>query len=204
MPRGASGVLEVTANVSMYNHAVGAANGASNDNDGYVSTTASEQTAITFLTQMFGGNGYVYEIAAAANFVQVSGTLGQFSPYPNEQEYAALGGFSWDQVIRWTHYTDGVADASGMEDNELYDGTIYNSLRPTNGEPALAGFPAGHEAWTMSPWSAFASGSGCGRKRELSFMSRFHARQTCAPVDSAFTTAQKFIDDNCWAQPLCG
>ncbi|KXH65162.1 cholera enterotoxin subunit A2 [Colletotrichum salicis] len=50
-------------------------------------------------------NGYVYEIAAAANFIQVSGTLGEFSPYPNEQEYAALGGFSWDQVIRWRHYT---------------------------------------------------------------------------------------------------
>lgn len=201
-PRGASQILEIVPNVSMYNHAVGAPNGASRDNDGYVSTTASETTAVNFLRQMFNGNGYVYEIAAAANFIQVSGTLGQFSPYPNEQEYAALGGFSWDQVIRWRHYTNGVEDSSGLQDNNEYEGRIYNNLRPTNGEPRLAGFPADHEAWGMSPWSAFAQGgSGCGGSGARSLHSR---QSTCTPRDDAFTAARRFIDDNCWSNDLCG
>ncbi|KAF3808447.1 Heat-labile enterotoxin IIB A chain [Colletotrichum gloeosporioides] len=204
-PRGASRFLEVTPNVSMYNHAVGAESGASRDNDGYVSTTASEDTAVRFLTQMFGGNGYVYEIAAAGNFIQVSGTLGQFSPYPNEQEYAALGGFSWDQVIRWRHYTNGVADAAGMEDNNVYEGRIYNSLRPNNGQPSLAGFPAGHRAWTLSPWNAFAQGGeGCGGNGELSVGARRLKARQCAPVDNAFTAASRFLDDACYTKALCG
>ncbi|KAI3400383.1 hypothetical protein diail_3400 [Diaporthe ilicicola] len=201
-PRGASRILQIVPNVSMYNHAVGAPNGASRDNDGYVSTTASETTAVDFLNRMFNGNGYVYEIAASANFIQVTGTLGQFSPYPNELEYAALGGFSWDQVIRWRHYTRGVADAEGMEDNYEYEGRIYDDLRPTNGEPSLAGFPPDHEAWTMSPWNAFAQGGpGCGGSGARSLTSR---QATCAPRDSAFTAAQRFIDDNCWNNDLCG
>lgn len=201
-PRGASQILQIVPNVSMYNHAVGAPNGASRDNDGYVSTTASETTAVNFLRQMFNGNGYVYEIAASANFIQVSGTLGQFSPYPNEQEYAALGGFSWDQVIRWRHYTNGVEDAAGLQDNNEYEGRIYNGLRPTNGEPRLAGFPSNHRAWGLSPWNAFAQGGpGCGGNGARSL----HSRQgSCTPRDNAFTAAQRFIDDNCWAKDLCG
>lgn len=198
-PRGASRLLEVTANVSMYNHALGAPNGASRDNDGYVSTTASEDTAIEFMNNLFGGNAYIYEIAAAGNFIQVSGTLGQFSPFPNEHEYAALGGFSWDQVIRWRHYTNGVADADGLEDNYEYENSIYNNLRPTNGEPRLAGFPADHEAWGLSPWNAFTQG-GCGgnAKRYL------RSRQSCTPTDDNVTAAKRFIDDACFEQALCG
>ncbi|KAH7177122.1 heat-labile enterotoxin alpha chain-domain-containing protein [Dactylonectria macrodidyma] len=200
-PRGASQILEITPKVSMFNHAVGAPNGASRDNDGYVSTTASEATAVTFLTQMFNGNGYVYEIAAAGNFIQVSGTLGEFSPFPNEHEYAALGGFSWDQVIRWRHYTNGVADAAGLQDNNEYEGRIYNSLRPSNGEPRLAGFPSDHRAWGISPWNAFAQGgAGCGGNAARSLRSR----QSCSPRDNAFTAASRFIDEACWAQALCG
>ncbi|KAK1709542.1 heat-labile enterotoxin alpha chain-domain-containing protein [Colletotrichum lupini] len=201
-PRGASQILQIVPNVSMYNHAVGADNGASRDNDGYVSTTASEDTAVGFLTNMFNGNGYVYEIAAAANFIQVSGTLGEFSPYPNEQEYAALGGFSWDQVIRWRHYTNGVADG-GLQDNNEYEGRIYNGLRPTNSMPSLAGFPAGHRAWTLSPWNAFAQGgAGCGGGNAARTL--FVRQGTCNPKESAETVAKRFIDENCWAKDLCG
>ncbi|KAF5026942.1 hypothetical protein F66182_972 [Fusarium sp. NRRL 66182] len=187
-PRGLSQLLQVDVNVSMYNHAVGAANGASQDNDGYVSTTASESTAVAFLTQMFNGNGYVYEIAASGHFIQVTGTLGQFSP--------------WDQVIRWRHYTNGVAD-SPAEDNYEYEDVIYGGLRPSNGEPSLAGFPEDHEAWGMSPWSAFAQGGpGCGGGNGArSLRSR---QSACSPRESAFTVAQRYIDDNCLHNDLCG
>lgn len=201
-PRGATSILQVMPNVSMYNHAIGAENGQSTNNDGYVSTTADEDTAVAFLNNMLGGTGYVYEIAAAANFIQVSGTLGQFSPYVGEFEYAALGGFNWDQVIRWRHYTNGVADANGLQDNNAYEGRIYNSLRPNNGEPRLAGFPPDHEAWSMTPWSAFAQGgSGCGGGARRSLQPR---QSTCAPTEDAFRAAQRFIDDNCWATSACG
>ncbi|KKY29438.1 putative heat-labile enterotoxin a chain [Diaporthe ampelina] len=200
-PRGASRYLEIVPNISMYNHALGAPTGVSRGNDGYVSTTVTESTAVEFLRNQLNGNGYVYEIAASANFIQVAGTLGQFNPFPQELEYAALGGFNWDQVIRWRHYTNGRADASGLQDNNEYDARVYNTLRPSAGEPRLAGFPPNHEAWGMAPWNAFAQGgSGCGGSGRRSL----HSRGPCSPKESSLNVAKRYIDDTCFKKSLCG
>ncbi|RYP05803.1 hypothetical protein DL764_003547 [Monosporascus ibericus] len=196
LARGTSNVLQVAPNVSMYNHALGAPNGASRSNDGYVSTTADRNTAITFLRQMFRGDGYIYEVAAAANFIQVTGTLGQFSPYPNEHEYAALGGFGFEQVIAWTHYVNGVPQGSGRVVNRDFS-PRYNNLRPSNGEPHLAGFPRSHQAWSLPPWNQFP---GCRRNLSRSL----HSRQQCAPDENDWYIASRYIDNMCYRQTLCG
>ncbi|KAL1796117.1 hypothetical protein ACET3X_006341 [Alternaria dauci] len=100
--------LVLLALTLMYNHALGI-NGQSQDNDGYVSTSAERTVAIQFIRARPGGNGYLYEMAASPGFIQVSGTLGEFSPYPGEAEYAVMGGFTLDQVIGWTRFEGGIA-----------------------------------------------------------------------------------------------
>jgi hypothetical protein len=200
------------ANTSMYNHAVGANDGSSMDNDGYVSTTSTQQVAIDFLSQQFGGTGYVYEVAASYNFISVAGTLLQFNPYPAELEYAALGGVSWNQVIRWTHYTNGVADSNGAQDNPDYQSSVYASLTPNEGDPQLAAFPVGHQAWGISPWNVFSSGpsgSGCGASnppRLLRFLQSLRSRadtSKCTPRLPNDVVAQNFIELYCDVDNVC-
>ncbi|KAH7411379.1 heat-labile enterotoxin alpha chain-domain-containing protein [Cadophora sp. MPI-SDFR-AT-0126] len=192
MPRGLGGALQVAPNVSMYNHARGAANGQSTDSDGYVSTTITEARAIRFLEENLGGRGYVYTIAGARNFVQVSGTLGQYSPYVDEVEYAALGGFHWSRVIGWAQYQgspSGPVQVGPFISNEDYDPTRYGNDAVNQGDPSLAGFPGGHPGWSLSPWNAFANGN-CGRKLRL--------RQTnCNSASTAVALAQAFLDKEC-------
>ncbi|POS69911.1 cholera enterotoxin subunit A2 [Diaporthe helianthi] len=212
-PWGTSFVLDVVANISMYDHAtgeltVGGQGPDGRDDDGYVSTTADEARARNYLMTRFQGTGYIYEVAAAANFIQVQGTLGQFTPHAAEAEYAALGGFSWDQVIRWRQYVRG-RELGGLQDNQRYMGDVYNRLRPNNGQPSLAGFPPDHEAWGLSPWNAFAralggaGGAGCGGngRRRRSLDSR---QDSCEPIIDNESAAQRFIDENCWAVANCG
>lgn len=202
-PRGASRLLEIMPNISLWNHANGADSGGSQDDDGYVSTTSNETVAVGFLNDFFGGNGYVYEIAATGNFINVAGSLEEYEPFPDEREYAALGGFQWDQVIRWTRYVDGVADSAGLQDNTEYDEVVYQTLRPTDAAPELAGFPDNHEAWSISPWSAFAlGGQGCGAPPRRSLRARQEGG--CRPSDTNEEAAKKWVDKNCFTDSKCG
>lgn len=192
MPRGLGTALRVAPNVSMYNHAIGAASGSSTSSDGYVSTTITEERAIEFLNEFFGGTGYIYTVAGARNFIQVSGTLGQFSPYPDELEYAALGGFHWSRVIGWAQYRgdpNGPIQVGAFIQNEDYDSTRYGNDRVNQGEPSLAGFPGGFSGWTLAPWNAFANGN-CGRKLRL-------RQSTCTSAKTAVALAQAVLDKEC-------
>ena len=203
LPRGQSVLRTVAPNISMWNHANGATNGQSLDNDGYVSTAADELVAEQFLGSMFGGTGYVYTVAAAPNFIQVAGTLGEFNPFPNEVEYAALGGFRWEQVIGWTRRERNFLQ-EGFVQNPDYNGRQFDSLQANQGEPRLAGFPNGHAAWLVDPWNAFANGN-CGpipRVRKL-----LHLRQTDPPTNCGASqtnqaAAVEYMDRAC-APGLC-
>lgn len=202
MPRGQSALRTVAPNVSMWNHANGAANGQSLENDGYVSTAVDEIVAEQFLGSFFGGTGYVYTVAAAPNFIQVAGTLGEFNPFVNEVEYAALGGFRWEQVIGWQQRDRNFA-VDGFVQNPDYNGGQFNSLRANQGEPRLAGFPNGHEAWLVAPWNAFANGN-CGplpRKRLLRFR-QTESPTNCGSAQSNQAAAVEYMDTAC-APGLC-
>lgn len=192
--RGTGRLLEVAADISMFNHAQGAANGQSRNNDGYVSTTVDRDTALTFLRQMHRGTGYIYEIASTANMIQVSGTLGQFSPFPNEHEYAAMGSITYQQITGWTQYTLG-SPVTQMQPNPDFARSTYGNVRPNPGEPSLAGFPDGHPAWRLPPWMNFAA-PGCGnRPGRRSLRTR---QATCRAAENPWSVANKWMNTHCF------
>lgn len=178
----------------MFNHARGAANGGGTSESGYVSTTTDRNVALGFVNNNAGGNGYIYEIQATPNFLNVQGTLLAWNPYPDELEYAALGGFGWDQVFAYTPVTNG---RLGTTVTNPDFNTVFNSARATtSGEPRLAGFDASHPAWLQSPWSAFAP-SGCGGlpRSRRSLITR--QAQDCSNFNQLY--AESFMDEACSA-----
>ncbi|KAG8159100.1 hypothetical protein KVR01_010761 [Diaporthe batatas] len=208
-PRGASMILQIMPNLSLWNHVHGALTGGSRMDDGYVSTTNSQETAIAFLRTFHNGNGYIYEIAATAQFIDVAATLGRYNPYPEEREFAALGGFQWDQVVRHTRYVNGVPVEPAQENNS-YNDDVYNHSQPTMGEPELAGFPETHEAWGLHPWNAFAlGGPNCAGGRKVRSLenraggSIYHDGR-CHPINSAYKAANLWKAKVCDQQKKCG
>ncbi|KAM0274357.1 hypothetical protein ACHAQH_007923 [Verticillium albo-atrum] len=192
LSRGAVRLLGIVGDVSMFNHARGAANGGATSESGYVSTTTDRNVALRFVNNNAGGNGYIYEIQGTPNFVDVQETLLNYNPYPDEFEYAALGGFGWDQVFAYQEIRNGRAQPRVT--NPDFN-TVFNSARATTrGEPRLAGFDAAHPAWRQLPWSAFAPG-GCGGlpRSRRSLITR--QAQTCSNFNQLY--AESFMDQNC-------
>lgn len=141
--------------ISLFNHAQGSATGLARYDSGYVSTTTSETLAHFWINQNLGGVGYIYHIAPTGNFIDVNGTLRNFSPHPNEAEYAALGMIRWDQIIGWRRVHFGVLE-SFVQNND-YNANLFSHSLAGDVEPQLAGFPLEHEAWAIEPWRSFTN-----------------------------------------------
>ncbi|MEU8571100.1 RICIN domain-containing protein [Streptomyces pathocidini] len=158
-PKGMDGTRpdQPPPNLSLYSHVQGTASGASRYDSGYVGTTTDRDYALRRITERFSGNGYLYRVHATPNFVDVAGTLGGFYNRASEHEYAAMGGFRYDQIMEWEEVSFGIAQPG--ESNAAYDRDRYSGLRASSGQPQLAGFPPEHAAWSQQPWRQFAS---CG------------------------------------------
>lgn len=81
-------------NINLWAH-THSATGAERLRSGFVSTTSLQSVAIRWVIEHLNENGYVYHISATPNFVDVNGTLRDYSPFPKEAEYAALGRVHW-------------------------------------------------------------------------------------------------------------
>ena len=91
--------------LSLYRHCQGASNGASKDNDGFVSTTHQYSVAEGWAQKHNGGSAYVYKIAVDETLIDVQATLKQHNPYPHEYEFAAIQRIPWSQVMGWYQFT---------------------------------------------------------------------------------------------------
>jgi hypothetical protein len=94
--------------LSLFRHCLGGSDGASMDNDGFVSTTWQYSVAEGWVTQHHGGNAYIYKIATDESLIDVEATLKMHSPFPHEKEFAAIQRIPWEQVQGWHKFvTDG-------------------------------------------------------------------------------------------------
>lgn len=141
--------------ISLFNHVNGAATGLARHDSGYVSTTTSLNLAHYWVNSNLAGIGYIYYIHPTGNFVDVNGTLRQFSPHPGEQEYASLGRIYWQQVTGWRRVNFGVMEE--FVPNRQYNHALFDTAHAGGVEPQLAGFEPNHIAWTLEPWRDFAN-----------------------------------------------
>ncbi|MFJ7171660.1 enterotoxin A family protein [Citrobacter freundii] len=157
IPRGQDEAYErgTPININLYDHARGTPIGNTRYNDGYVSTTTTLRQAHIIGQNILGGFNeyYIYVIAAAPNLFDVNGVLGRYSPYPSENEYAALGGVPLSQIIGWYRVSFGVIQGE-MQRNRDYRRDFFQglSIAPNEDGYRIAGFPEGHQAWGEQPW----------------------------------------------------
>lgn len=164
--------------VSLFRHCKGAKNGASMDNDGFVSTTWKHSVAEGWVLDHHHGSAYVYKIATDEGLIDVQATLKQWSPFPHELEFAAIHQIPWKQIQGWYKYTSngkGGTYQSAYEYNKEFSqadcklpsfylttertkGSYYaDGNRPHGGAQfPLAGFPGNHPAWGQLPWARYA------------------------------------------------
>lgn len=96
--------------LSLYRHCLGGKDGASVDNDGFVSTTWKYSVAQGWVTKFHGGNAYIYRIATDESLIDVAATLKTYSPFPQELEFAAIQQIPWKQIQGWHKF---VSDGHG-------------------------------------------------------------------------------------------
>lgn len=124
IPRGQDEAYErgTPININLYDHARGTVTGNTRYNDGYVSTTTTLRQAHLIGQNMLGSFNeyYIYVIAPAPNLFDVNGILGTYSPYPSENEYAALGGVPLSQIIGWYRVTFGAIEG-GCTETEIIE-----------------------------------------------------------------------------------
>ncbi|MFQ6249404.1 enterotoxin A family protein [Yersinia enterocolitica] len=156
-PRGMDGSRpnQPPPNINLWDHTNGADTGMSRHDSGYVSTTTSRGFAISWVNDHLNHNGYVYHIDPTPNFIDVNGTLRNYSPHPEELEFAALGFVYWGQIIGWERVRSGTIGP--FVPNPDYRRGLYGGLSSGGAQPQLAGFPAGHPAWVQNPWAEFAN-----------------------------------------------
>lgn len=157
IPRGQDEAYErgTPININLFDHARGAPTGNTRYDDGYVSTTTTLRQAHLIGQNILGAFNeyYIYVIAAAPNLFDVNGVLGRHSPYPSENEYAALGGVPLSQIIGWYRVSFGVIQGE-MHRNRDYRRDLFRGLSVASNEDGyrIAGFPDGHQAWREQPW----------------------------------------------------
>lgn len=119
MPRGQQEAYErgTPININLYDHARGTVTGNTRYNDGYVSTTTTLRQAHLIGQNLLGSYNeyYIYVVAPAPNLFDVNGVLGRYSPYPSENEFAALGGIPLSQIIGWYRVSFGVIEGECSE-----------------------------------------------------------------------------------------
>ncbi|MCA3966640.1 enterotoxin A family protein [Vibrio vulnificus] len=145
--------------ISLFSHAQGTQTGYVRYDDGYVSTSSSLRSAHLIGQSILSGfsSYFIYVIAPAPNLMDVNRILGHYSPHPEENEFAALGGIPWSQVIGWYVVNSGVI-GNNIIRNRDYRRDLYSNLVPASPENAyqFSGFPSGHLAWRQEPWINFA------------------------------------------------
>jgi len=177
----------VAPDISLWNHVNGAASGFSRSDDGYVSTTTDEALATSWVSSMLRGSGYVYRIHVAPNMIDCQATLKQYNPYPQEKEYAALGGIKYQQIVGWTKITSGVKGKE--EKNPSYNKSQFKRSTSSGPQYQLAAFPAGHPAWALSPWKDYATCSNPKIRAARAVL----GRATCRPKQTNAQAAQDYV-----------
>ncbi|MFG2395395.1 enterotoxin A family protein [Streptomyces lavendulae] len=189
LPKGLDGTRpdQPPPNLSLYLHVQGTPSGASRYDSGYVGTTTNRDYALRRITERFNGNGYVYRVHTTPNFVDVAGSLRGFYNRASEREYAAMGGFRFDQIIDWEEISFG--EAQPGESNAGYEADRYRTVRASPGQPQLAGFPAGHPAWGQEPWLSHAA---CGRAAMSRAVAIMWAAAECGPAQRPYDAGLGF------------
>lgn len=67
----------------------------------YVSTTITFKIALKFGAISSKSDGYIYKIKSTPNMLDLQGSLADNAPSQHEDEFSALGGVRWDQIIGW-------------------------------------------------------------------------------------------------------
>lgn len=169
LPKGLTAVGEVDPEISLWKHVdipeeldedgnrVGL--GSTAENDGYTSLTSSFFLALGYaFYSRQQDTTYIYRVKTTPNMINVAKTLGKYNLYTEEDEYAALGGVKWDQIVSWRKVDrSNLGTFSWLRPikNKDYDATRYSKFRTGGAQFGLAGFPPDHEAWNEKPWKQF-------------------------------------------------
>ncbi|KAH6643540.1 hypothetical protein C7974DRAFT_419162 [Boeremia exigua] len=132
--------------------------------DGYVSTSSDFGVCLKWVTDYIEdpAGATIYKIASDRNLIGCHDTLKQYNPLPDEQEYAAIGGIPWEQVMGWynqfTLRGKTITDAV-FTPNPTFVAAKYNEI-PEGSDPSnggehyrLAGWPKGDKRWKEAPWN---------------------------------------------------
>ncbi|KAE9565998.1 hypothetical protein CGMCC3_g17825 [Colletotrichum fructicola] len=82
--------------------------------------------------------------------IDTVGTLGKYSDFEEEREFAALGGIKYEQIVSWR--TLNSRDLRKSTPNKDFDKRKYGSAVAGGVQYKLAGFPLDHKAWREEPW----------------------------------------------------
>lgn len=178
----------VAPDLSLWNHALGKNNAGvhTNDNDGYVSTSADKDFTLEWAQTRFG-TGWVYRIHAAPNLIDVLATLDQYARNLREQEYAAIGGIKLEQIISWIPVVNG--DIGKEVKNPAYNRKLFKKEKDAGAQPQLAGFPSEHRAWGEEPWRKFAT-CVSPRGRVVRSLTK---RETCTPKKGNVEVGKEWV-----------
>ncbi|KAE9569544.1 Cholera enterotoxin subunit A [Colletotrichum fructicola] len=148
LPKGQASFGLQTQDTSLFNHMKGTHSIGSRDEDGYVSTSSSESVAAVFV--LGKPSAYVYKIHVTPNLIDTVGTLGKYSEFDEESEWAALGGIKYEQIVSWRPLNGRKLGTTTK--NKDYDKAKYGLAVNGGVQYQLAGFPPNHEAWDEEPW----------------------------------------------------
>ncbi|KAJ0348234.1 hypothetical protein COL154_013780, partial [Colletotrichum chrysophilum] len=98
--------------------------------------------------------------------IDTVGTLGKYSDFDEELEFAALGGIKYEQIVSWRQLKGRNLGKSTM--NKDFDKRKYGSAAAGGVQYQLAGFPPNHKAWREEPWKSHKPS-----KRDISKKSGF-------------------------------
>ncbi|PHH66529.1 putative enterotoxin [Ophiocordyceps australis] len=150
----------------------------------FTSTTSSFGISLIFTK----GSGYVYLIHGSNNMINVQQVLAEHTPEPEEEEYAALGGVHFDQVVGWwqvdmndekgrmpswireydydeaDEFTPHTWTHSPFTPNIFYNAPKYETMTTWSGPSevvrAFAGFQEDNDkAWSDERWKDYAGKS---------------------------------------------
>lgn len=187
LSKGQTTVGILATDISLYTHVVGLPNWAGPDNSGYVSTSTNKTIATGFIASnpnVAQSSGWLYKIHAAPNMIDVLGTLREFAIWPEEQEFAALGGFKIDQVYSWTPIVNGKVGKEVL--NKAYNKKKFKSARGVISYD-LAGFPKSkpevYQAWQKEPWKGYQPKSASCKR----------AAADCSLIASPLQAAEAYL-----------
>ncbi|KAK2061029.1 cholera enterotoxin subunit A2 [Colletotrichum caudatum] len=143
LPKGVTAVGEVAPSISLWNHVdipqefdedgnrIGL--GSTAEDDGYTSFTSSFFLALGYaFYSRRQDTTWIYRVKTTPNMIDVAKTLGKYNFYSEEDEYAALGGVKWEQIVSWRKVDrNNIATFSWLwpTKNKDYDARIYSGFR---------------------------------------------------------------------------